>query len=134
MDKYHMRKQERQITDENELQEILFQGKFAVISVCRNDDPYIVTLSYGFDKARKALYFHTGPQGLKMDFLRQNANVCATIIEDRGYKKGECGHEYRSVVIFGKMKILEDLEEKKHGMEVLLGHLEENPDPMKERI
>ena len=49
MDRYHMRRQDRQINDETELSEIICRGKFAVLALCRNDEPYIVTLSYGYD-------------------------------------------------------------------------------------
>jgi len=42
-----MQKKEREILDKNILFEILKYGKFSTISMCRNDDPYIVTLSYG---------------------------------------------------------------------------------------
>lgn len=133
MGKYHMRKQEKQITDENELKEILARGKYAVISMCRDNEPYIVTLSYGYDNADNALYFHTGQKGLKIDFIKQNPNVCATVIEDRGYMKDECGHDYRSVVIFGRISLIENIQEKKHGLEVILNHLEENPEKFKEK-
>lgn len=133
MGKYHMRRQEREITDKNELNEILARGKYAVISMCRDNEPYIVTLSYGYDSDRNVLYFHTGLKGLKIDFLKDNPKVCATIIDDIGYIKNECAHEYRSVVLFGEMDFLETLQEKVHGLEVILNHLEENPDIIKER-
>jgi Predicted flavin-nucleotide-binding protein len=133
MEKYHMRRKDRQITDENELCQILQQGKYTVISMCRDNEPYIVTLSYGYDKAKNALYLHTGLKGLKIDFVAYNPNVCATVIDDRGYIAGECGHKYRSVVISGIITFLEDIEDKKRGMEVILNHLEENPAAIKEK-
>jgi len=34
----------------------------------------------------------------------------------------ECGHEYRSIVINGRISFVESLEEKKYGMEVILNH------------
>lgn len=92
-----------------------------------------VTLSYDCDGTKNVLYFHTGPQGVKIAFMKKNPNVSATIIDDRGYLKNECGHEYRSIVIFGRMTLLNELEEKKHGMEVLLNCLEENPNSIKVR-
>jgi len=46
---------------------------------------------------------------------------------------GECAHGYRSVVIRGSMAIVEELEEKKHGMEVMLGHLEVDPEVVRKR-
>lgn len=133
MEKYHMRRKDRQITDENELNEILTQGKYTIISMCRDNEPYIVTLSYGYDKGKNVLYFHTGLKGLKIEFINSNSNVCATIIDDGGYTMGECAHKYRSIVINGKISIVENLEEKKYGMEVILEHLEDNPSVIKER-
>jgi nitroimidazol reductase NimA-like FMN-containing flavoprotein (pyridoxamine 5'-phosphate oxidase superfamily) len=37
------------------------------------------------------------------------------------------------VVFWGKMHVVEDMEEKKHGIDVLLNHLEDEPDEVKER-
>lgn len=133
MNKYHMRKQERQINDTGELNEILQKGKYAVISLCRENEPYIVTLSYGYDKSGNSLYFHTALAGLKLEFIRQNPNACATVIEDKGYIMNACAHRYRSVVLYGRMEFVEAIEEKKRGMEILLNHLEENPDIVRER-
>lgn len=133
MEKYHLRRQDRQINNENELSEILLKGKYTVISMCRKNEPYIVTLSYGYDKSQNALYLHTGLEGLKIDFIKYNPNVCATIIDDRGYIMGECGHEYCSVVINGKISFVQNIEEKKRGMEVILNHLENTPSVVKEK-
>jgi hypothetical protein len=36
----------------------------------------------------------------------------------------DCTQKYRSVVIWGKISIVENLEEKKHGFSVLFTHLE----------
>ena len=58
-------------------------------------------------------------------FLSSNKKVCATVIEDGGYIMDECEHEYKSVVFWGDMQIVNDLEEKKHGMNILLHHLED---------
>lgn len=134
MQNYHLQNRpNREITDSQEILEILRKGKYATISMCRSNEPYIVTLSYGFDKENNALFFHCSPQGLKMDFIKANPLVCATIMEDGGYIANECGHHYRSVVFWGKMEILKELDEKKHGMSVLLHHLESSPDVIKEK-
>lgn len=134
MAKYHMHKKERQINNQDELIEILKQGKYAVISMCRDNEPYIVTLNYGYDRDKNALYFHSALQGLKIDFMGYNPNVCATIIEDKGYVLNDCNHKYRSVVFWGEISIVENLEEKEHGIEVILNHLENNPKTIKERF
>ena len=131
MPKYHMHKKEREITEKTQLTDILKRGKFATISLCRNSEPYLVTLNYGYDESHDCLYFHTTLQGLKIDFLQSNNNACGTVIEDLGYVNGKCSHKYRSVVFWGKIVIVEDLERKKQGMNILLGHLEKNPDTVR---
>jgi hypothetical protein len=50
MAEYHLSKPERQIKDEKEILRLLKNGKYAVIAMCRNNEPYAVTLSYGYDK------------------------------------------------------------------------------------
>jgi nitroimidazol reductase NimA-like FMN-containing flavoprotein (pyridoxamine 5'-phosphate oxidase superfamily) len=134
MGKYHMSQKEKQIRDQSELRDILKQGKYAVISMCRDNEPYVVTLSYGYDEDRNALYFHAAPKGLKIDFIRCNSNVCATVIDDGGYITNRCEHRYRSVVFWGKMFVVEDLEEKKHGIKTLLNHLESDPKIIREKF
>ena len=134
MTKYHMRKFEREIADKEEIADILRNGEYAVISMCRNSEPYIVTLSYGYDEKRNSLYFHSARTGLKIDFIKENPKVCATVIEDGGYLKGECEHKYASVVFWGNMQVVEDLNEKKHALTTMIDHLEEAPEPVKARL
>lgn len=130
MGKYHMNRSDREITEGAELTRILKNGKYLIIAMCRQNEPYIVTLSYGYDEADHALYFHAAPKGLKIDFINENPEVCATVIEDRGYRQGRCEHHYASVVLRGKFSIIQDLEEKKKAMAVLLNHLEDDPGPV----
>ncbi|MFX1502615.1 MAG: pyridoxamine 5'-phosphate oxidase family protein [Promethearchaeota archaeon] len=134
MQSYHMRKNEREIKDKNKIKDILKGGKYATISMCREKEPYIVTLSYGFDEEEFALYFHSANLGLKLDFLKENSYVCGTVIEDLGYISGACSHKYRSTIFWGNMMVINEIEEKKHGFNVLLNHLEENPGKMKNRF
>ncbi len=131
--KYHMNLQDRQITEKEEISDILRNGKYAAIALCKNNKPYIVTLSYGYDEAQNTFYLHTAHKGLKLEIISQNPYVCAMVINDLGYIEGKCSHAYRSVVIYGKMAVVEGLAEKKHGFEVLFAHLNESPDRYKQR-
>ena len=135
MQKYHLHNRpNREIKSDSEIYEILNNGKYAVISMCRDNEPYVVTLSYGYDSENNSLYFHCSPQGLKLDFITANSQVCATVIEDGGYITNECGHNYRTVVFWGIMKIVTDIDEKKHGMKILLNHLEYNSEIIKDKL
>ena len=132
--KYHMRKRKGQIEDWSILESILQRGKYAIIALCRKDEPYIVTLDYGYDNVSRVLYLHCAKEGLKSEFVRQNPNVCATIIEDKGYIQNECGHPYRSVVIRGRIEIIQEQDEKQKGLNVLIEHLEDEPETVKAKL
>ena len=128
-----MRRNEKEITDGNLINTIIREGKYITISMCRESEPYIVTLSYGYDSDKNCLYFHCANEGLKLKFIKTNPLVCATIIKDYGYKMNECDHAYHSIVIRGKLIILDNLEEKIHGFGVLISQLEENPELIKKK-
>ncbi|XEQ92066.1 hypothetical protein SCACP_08820 [Sporomusa carbonis] len=53
---YHMRRHDRQLKTCKEINEILKKGKFVVLSLCQDNEPYIVTLSYGYDQSQNCLY------------------------------------------------------------------------------
>ncbi|MFX1389761.1 MAG: pyridoxamine 5'-phosphate oxidase family protein [Promethearchaeota archaeon] len=133
MSKYHMRRIEKEISNKKDIVEILKSSKFAVISMCKMNEPYIVTLSYGYDEFKNTLYFHCAKEGQKIDFLNSNPLICGTVIEDNGYEDG-CGQIYRSVVFRGKAVIVEELEEKKYGFNILLNQLENDPNTTKEKF
>jgi hypothetical protein len=129
-----MRRREREITAPSEIEEILRGGKYAVLALCRNNEPYIVTLSYGYERATRSLYFHCAENGLKTDFVRENPCVCATVIQDQGYKQNECKQAYRSVVLRGRIVLVTKESEKRKAVNVLLDHLEENPEAMRAKV
>ena len=128
-----MFKKERSIDDSDIHRTVLKNGRFTTIAMCRSREPYVVTMNYGYDESKHALYFHCASKGLKIDFIAANPDVCATVIEDRGYIMGACEHGYRTVVFWGRMNIITDPEEKKHALDVLLHHLEDEPDIVRER-
>lgn len=133
MDHHHPKRVRNEILDEAEIQELLQGGNHITVAMCRKDEPYIVTLSYGYDRETRCLYFHCANKGDKLDVLRDNPRVCATIIKDNGYLPGKCDHDYETLVLRGDMVIIEALEEKKHALLVLLNHLEKDPAPILER-
>ena len=132
MERYHMQKADREVTDTNWMENLLRMGKFVTISMCMDNEPYVVTLSYGYEDGR--MYIHTAKEGLKLDIIKGNPRVCGTVVEDMGYVHGECSHRYRSVVFWGKIEIVEDIKERMHGMEVLLEHLEDDPAMLRNRF
>ena len=130
---YHMRRKDRQINSKAKMVEILERGRFIVLALCRGDEPYIVTLSYGYDRSQNCLYLHCANEGMKLDFIRKNPAVCGTVILDKGYIDNECGHEYETVVLRGQILFSETREERRRGIETILHHLEVNPKPFMQK-
>lgn len=128
-----MRRVEKEIKDKKDLIEILKKGNYSVISMCKENEPYIVTLSYGYDESKHALYFHCAKEGQKIDLIKANPSVCGTVIEDNGYEEG-CGQAFRSVVFRGNMITVETIDEKKSGFEILLNQLEKDPITIKNKF
>jgi len=121
---HSMRRHDREITDPSSIDEILSAGRFATIALCDGTEPYVVTLSCGYDAVRKRLCFHVATAGRKLDIIARNPRACATIIDDLGYKHGECAHPFRSVVLNGTMRLVEDPDDVRVGMRSLIGQLE----------
>jgi nitroimidazol reductase NimA-like FMN-containing flavoprotein (pyridoxamine 5'-phosphate oxidase superfamily) len=128
-----MRRIDRALTDREELLSVLRRGRTVTVAICQDGEPYLVTLSYGYDEERDALYSHMATTGRKIDALAATPRVCATVVVDGGYQHGECRHLYESLVIDGRMSLVDDSDEARHGMRVLLRHLEDDPDDVWER-
>lgn len=125
---YHITRKDREITDQNRIEELLLEGRFCSIALSDADGPYVVTMSYGYDVQGSRLYFHCARKGRKLDAIAADPRACVTVVLDRGYKSGECAHPYESVVLTGRMRVVDDPAEKLHGLRVLMEHLEKGPD------
>ena len=127
---YHLRRADRELTEPEALEKILRDGKYATIAMVHDGEPYLVTLSYGWDPSANALFFHMAQSGRKIDALAADPRVCATVIADGGYVVGQCKHEYESVVMTGTMRVLTDPAEARAGMRALIGALEDDIAPL----
>jgi nitroimidazol reductase NimA-like FMN-containing flavoprotein (pyridoxamine 5'-phosphate oxidase superfamily) len=131
---YHMVKRKLEITDLTELKGILAAGRTMTLGLCRTDEPYIVTLSYGFCPAESCVYFHCANRGLKLEFLADNPRVCGTVVQDLGYVTGRCSHRFRSVVFWGTARRIREPAGIRRGYEVMIDQLEAEPRKVKKRL
>jgi uncharacterized protein len=123
-----LRREDREITDPKQIDAILAAARYATIALADGDAPYVVTLSCGYDADGRRLYFHVAPAGRKLDIIARNARACATVVDDLGYKTGECAHPFRSVVMEGRMRLITEPAETRAAMRVLIGQLESASD------
>jgi hypothetical protein len=132
----HPRRSDREIVDTDEIKGIISSQKFLTIAMCSGGEPYepyLVTLSYGYDPDQQCFFFHCAPDGRKIDILLEHPTVWGQIIQDRGYLAGECAHAYSSVEFRGTVSFLESTEEKAAALCMMIDQLEPDPEPVKEK-
>mgnify|MGYP000768442293 FL=1 len=79
--------------------------------------PYAVPISYVYDGEK--LYFHSARTGHKLDAIRHNPKASFCVIDQDQVVPEEYTTYFRSVVVFGRMRVLEDEQEKRDAIEKL---------------
>jgi nitroimidazol reductase NimA-like FMN-containing flavoprotein (pyridoxamine 5'-phosphate oxidase superfamily) len=110
-----MRRKDKEITNYNEIEEIMRQAIVCRIAVIDGDYPYIIPVN--FVVKDKNLYFHTAPEGKKINILRQNDKVCFEMDIQAELVTGEAAcnwsMKYTSVIGFGRAFFIDAYEKKK---------------------
>ncbi len=122
-----MRRKDKEIKDRSEMIAIIEQAKYITIAMSRDNEPYLVTLSHGYDRAKHCFYFHCADEGKKIDILKKNSLVWGQALIDRGYAQNVCDHLFATTHFKGKVIFVENEQEKMHALEVMINALEENP-------
>jgi hypothetical protein len=129
MEPYHkLRRKEQEIRDSAELKAILAKTQYVTVAMCRGNEPYLVTLSHGYDRENNAIYFHCAFAGKKIDFLKANNRVWGQALIDRGYVQGKCDHLFTTVQFSGRVSFVEGGEAKRRALAVMIGQLEHEPE------
>jgi nitroimidazol reductase NimA-like FMN-containing flavoprotein (pyridoxamine 5'-phosphate oxidase superfamily) len=120
-----MRRKEKQVTNPQEIDAIIYRSEVCRLAMARDNIPYMVPLSFGYDG--EAVYLHTAREGRKIDFFEANPQVCFEL---------ECGvrilpaediacnwsFHYESVIGFGTIAELVDPTEKEYGFNQVMRH------------
>ena len=121
-----MTKRELQITDENQIRAILDTAKVLHLGMCVDNEPYVVPMNYGYtlEEGKLVFYLHGALRGKKLDMIRANPRVFVELDCDRepfaGEKPCQYGLVYSSVMGRGTAVIVDDVEEKKKAMSILM--------------
>ena len=119
-------KRECKVTDPAEIIRILDTAKVLHLGLSVKDEPYVVPMNYGYvlEDGRLVLYLHSAVQGKKLDMMRANPKVFFSIDCDRMPFEGrvpcQYGLVYSSIMGSGTARIVEDVEEKKQAMTLLM--------------
>ena len=124
---FHIRRKEREITDPDEMRQVLKTTKYVTLALSKENEPYLVALSHGYDQIKNCLYFHCAPEGKKLIYAKANPRVWGQAVLDFSVSE-DCRYSYTSVQFSGKICLITDLNEKKHAMEVLVRQVSLKPE------
>ena len=91
--------------------DILKTTKRGVLSVNGDDEyPYGMPMNHWYNEADGKIYFHCGKSGHRLDALKKSDKVSFCTYDD-GYRNlGEWALNFKSVIIFGRMEIVDDMD------------------------
>lgn len=119
-----MRRKDRKIKDKTEIEKIIKKALVCRVALSDRNSPYVFPVCFGFKDG--CLYFHSAQEGRKIEILKKNNKVCFEMDIDTELVEGEKGCEwgirYSSVIGFGMASFVEDAEEMKKALSILLGH------------
>ena len=111
-------RRKRQALTQAQCQAILEQGSCGVLALSGDDGyPYAVPLSYLYHQGK--LYFHCAKSGHKLDALRREPKASFCVVAQDQVAPLEYTTLYRSVIVFGRLRELEDDGEKRAAIEAL---------------
>ncbi len=111
-------RRKRQLLSQEDTQKVLYQGTSGVLAVSGdNDYPYAVPLSYVYDGQK--IYFHSAKSGHKLDSISKNPKASFCVIDKDQIVPEEYTTYFRSVIVFGTIRILQDEAEKREAIEKL---------------
>lgn len=120
-----MRRRDREITDRNEMIEVMKKCDVCRIAMNDGEYPYILPLNFGLslEDDTIVLYFHGADSGKKYELFAKDNRVsfemdCShqLVLDD---EKKTCTMKYESVIGQGRIEIVPD-EEKMKGLKILM--------------
>lgn len=100
---------------------ILQEEKIGRLGTCGKEYPYVVPLCYVYFK--EAIYVHSGFSGQKLQHIKHNPRVCFQVEQIGEYRTSPypCSFSinYKSVIVFGQAREVEDKEEKREALMAL---------------
>lgn len=105
-----MRRHRQQLSDEESIS-ILQKATSGTLALLGDGGyPYAVPISYVYDDGK--LYFHSAMSGHKVDAIRSCDKASFCVIDQDCVRPAEYTTYFRSVIAFGRIRIVEDKAEK----------------------
>ena len=123
-----MRRKDREVTDEEKIKQIIKDCHCCRVGLYDGNSPYIVPFNFGYEEKenQKVFYFHGATVGKKITLIKNCNTVGFELDIFHGLRAASeaCGYTclYQSIVGSGTIHILDSVEEKLHGLQVIMEH------------
>ncbi|MBE6753711.1 MAG: pyridoxamine 5'-phosphate oxidase family protein [Ruminococcaceae bacterium] len=121
-----MTRRELEVTDAAQIIKILDDSKILHLGLVDDGMPYIVPMNYGYvmEDGKLTIYLHSSLKGYKMEVIAKNPVCCFEMETGLQPFEGDVackyGISYYSLMGRGTVTIVEDVEEKKRAMSILM--------------
>jgi nitroimidazol reductase NimA-like FMN-containing flavoprotein (pyridoxamine 5'-phosphate oxidase superfamily) len=119
-----MRRKDREVTEPEAIEAIIAAAQVCHLAMADGQAPYVVPLSFGYLPGR--LYFHSAPQGRKLDILQRNPAVCFSLVAEAEILAAgtPCGWSlrYASVIGNGRAAWVTSDDEKREALDAIVAH------------
>ena len=123
-----MRRADREIREFDRMLAIADACDCCRLGLLDDAGAYIVPLNFGYEAEgeKLTLYFHGAGQGKKIDLIREQKSASFEMDTRHALVEGEtaCAYSYRyqSVMGRGRIRLIEEYEEKVHGLQAIMAH------------
>lgn len=129
-----MRRFKQQISTEECLRVLKEQPRGVLSVIGDGGYPYGIPLDHWYSEADGKLYFHCAKTGHKLDAIAACDKVSYCVI-DGGYRKeGEWSLNFNSVIVFGRMRLVEDEEKKREICTTLIRKFTDDEDYLRREM
>ncbi len=112
-----MRRNRQQLSKED-CEIILSRCTSGVLAVTGDGGfPYAVPLSFVYNSGK--IYFHSAVQGHKIDAINRDSRCSFCVIDRDDVKPAEFTTYFRSVIAFGQITVIEDVDEQLQALRLL---------------
>jgi len=119
-----VRRKDRAVDDEEWIRALLRRAPVGQLATVHDGQPFINSNLFVYDEAKHVIYMHTARVGRTQANVAANERVCFSVSEMGRLLPAEealeFSVEYAGVTVFGRASIIKDVEECRHGLQLLL--------------
>lgn len=105
-----MRRKNQELSKEECIEILTNEPRGVLALLGDNDYPYAIPMSHVYVNGK--IYFHGAMEGHKHDAMKKHSKVSFCVIDKGVKKENNWWYTFKSVIVFGKIKIITDVAEK----------------------